>query len=153
VPASIGAMLARSMLSGEHADRDDRPRESYGGELFIMMIGAVFLAFSIAPTEEVLILAAGLSPLRTIGLIIASLTLMHAFVYAVEFRGQSRPGEAGGEFVRLTVSGYALAVLISAYVLWTFGRVDHLHPMEMLRGSVVLGFPAAIGAASARLIL
>jgi uncharacterized membrane protein len=56
-------------------------------------------------------------------------------------------------FLRFTVVGYALALLVSAYVLWTFGRYDSgafgVHVME----AIVLGFPAALGAAAARLII
>jgi putative integral membrane protein (TIGR02587 family) len=89
-------------------------------------------------------------------LAVVSLVQMHGFVYAVEFHGQhSRPDQAtvAGEFVRLTVVGYAMVLLISAYVLWTFGRTDGLASLEWVRATVVLGFPASIGAAAARLIL
>ena len=82
---------------------------------------------------------------------------MHAFVYAVEFRGQAAraPGAFGvwSEFLRLTVVAYALALLVCLYVLWSFGRSDGLAFGELLMQTVVLGFPAAIGAAAARLIL
>jgi uncharacterized membrane protein len=74
----------------------------------------------------------------------------------VEFRGQTRLA-AGispwSEFLRLTVVAYALALLICLYVLWTFGRADGLALPELLIEVVVLGFPAALGAAAARLIL
>ena len=156
VPASIGAMLGRTLLGGEHADEDQRPRETYSGELFIMAAGALFLSFSIAPTEEITQIGIGLSPWAIILLAMVSLVLMHAFVYAVEFRGQaSRPEGATilREFLRLSVVGYALALLISAYVLWTFGRTDGLGSAEMVSAAIVLGFPASIGAAAARLIL
>jgi putative integral membrane protein (TIGR02587 family) len=156
VPASFGAMLGRTLLGGEHADADARPRETYGGELFIMSAGALFLSFSIAPTEEVSQLAVRLGLGATIVLALVSLALMHAFVYAVEFHGQAaRPAGAtvASEFLRLTTVGYALVLLISGYVLWTFGRADGLDAIERLRATVVLGFPASIGAAAARLIL
>jgi putative integral membrane protein (TIGR02587 family) len=156
VPASLGAMLGRTLLGGERADEDQRPRSSYGGELFIMATGALFLSFSIAPTEEITQLALGLSPLGSALLVLVSLLQMHAFVYAVEFHGQAvRPegATAASEFVRLTVVGYVLALLISAYVLWTFGRTEGLDGFELLRATLVLGFPASIGAAAARLIL
>jgi uncharacterized membrane protein len=57
------------------------------------------------------------------------------------------------EFLRLTVVAYALALLLCLYVLWSFGRSDGLVIGELLMQTVVLGFPAAIGAAAARLIL
>jgi len=93
---------------------------------------------------------------HAVALVIVSLLLMHAFVYAVEFRGQ-RPIAEGispwSEFLRLTVVAYALALLVCLYVLWTFGRADGLPFPELLIETVVLGFPAALGAAAARLIL
>ena len=156
VPASIGAMLARSLLGGERADEDQTSRTTYGGELFIMGIGALFLSFSVAPTEEVTIIAISLTPWASVALPLVSLLLMHAFVYAVEFHGQaSRPEYAtiAGEFLRLTVVGYAIALVVSAYVLWTFGRTSGLGAAEFVRAAVVLGFPASIGAAAARLII
>jgi putative integral membrane protein (TIGR02587 family) len=156
VPASFGAMLGRTLLGGERVDQDRRPRETYGGELFIMAAGALFLSFSIAPTEEILQLAVRLAPWGTVLLALVSVGQMHVFVYAVEFHGQaSRPGDAtvAGEFLRLTVAGYALVLLICGYVLWTFGRTEGLDAFEVVRATVVLGFPASIGAAAARLIL
>jgi putative integral membrane protein (TIGR02587 family) len=156
VPASFGAMLGRTLLGGEHADEDRGRGETYGGELFIMGAGALFLSFSIAPTEEITLLAVGLGPGAAAVLAVVSLALMHVFVYAVEFHGQASRPEGGtvlGEFLRLTVVGYALALLISAYVLWTFGHTNGLDAVEMVRATVVLGFPTAIGAAAARLIL
>jgi len=155
VPASIGAMLARTILAGEHADADRRAQTTYGGEIFLMAIGALFLAFSVAPTSEVLLIAFALSPGKTIALALVSLVLMHAFVYAAEFRGQvARAGHvsAAAEFLRLTVPGYAVALVASGYLLWTFGRSDGLHAAEFARAAIVLAFPASIGAAAARLI-
>jgi uncharacterized membrane protein len=51
------------------------------------------------------------------------------------------------------VVGYLIALLVSAYVLWTFGRFEDTAWLIYLRQTVVLGFPAALGAAAARLIL
>jgi putative integral membrane protein (TIGR02587 family) len=114
------------------------------------------MAFNVAPTEEVVLIAQMMTAWHAVILVLASLALMHAFVYAVEFRGQTRLA-AGispwSEFLRLTVVAYALALLICLYVLWTFGRAQGLALEELLLETVVLGFPAAIGAAAARLIL
>ena len=57
------------------------------------------------------------------------------------------------EFFRLTVVAYAVALLVCLYVLWTFERAADLALPELLMEVVVLGFPAALGAAAARLIL
>jgi putative integral membrane protein (TIGR02587 family) len=97
-----------------------------------------------------------MSKWHAVVLLVVSLAVMHAFVYAVEFSGQatiSPRTSFAGAFVRFTVVGYALALVISLYVLWTFGRTDSTSIDEIIMAMVVLGFPAAIGAASARLIL
>ena len=155
VPASIGAMLARSQL-GQREEEVEERRDSYGGELFLAATGALFMAFNVAPTEEVVLIAQMMTAWHAVALVLASLALMHAFVYAVEFRGQTRLA-AGvspwSEFFRLTVVAYAVALLVCLYVLWTFERDAGLAFPELLMEVVVLGFPAALGAAAARLIL
>lgn len=157
VPGSIGAMLARSQL-GERSDDDDVERQdaSYGGELFLMAAGALFLSFNLAPTEEIILIAYQMSIAQEVVLMVLSLGLMHGFVYAVNFRGGGahRSDEPFiSLFARYTVVGYAIVLLVSAYILWTFGRTDDASLQEIISTSVVMGFPAAIGAAAARLVL
>jgi putative integral membrane protein (TIGR02587 family) len=157
IPASIGAMLARSQLGEREEQKDEeRRRDTYHGELFLATVGALFLAFNVAPTEEVVLISTMITGWSALALIGVSLAIMHAFVYAVEFRGQTSVHpelSVWSEFLRLTVVAYALALLVCLYVLWSFGRSDGLAFGELLMQTVVLGFPAAIGAAAARLIL
>lgn len=165
VPGSIGALLAQSILGqthgngeqsgGEDAARDDRP-PTYRSQLFLMAAGALFFAFNIAPTEEILTISYQMTPWHVLAMIATSLALIHAFVYALEFSGQEPipPGTPfWSVFLRFTVVGYALVLLISAYVLWTFGRLDDTAWTARLPAILVLGFPASVGAAAARLIL
>ena len=154
VPASIGAMASRRQL-GDSEDEDERP-DSYGGELFLMAAGALFLAFNVAPTEEMILIAFVMTPWHAIALVVVSLLAIHAFVYSLEFSGQEdRPG--GGGFWRsfwgYSVAGYGVALLMSLYVLWTFGRTDGVAPGEVAMMVTVLGLPSALGAAIARLIV
>jgi putative integral membrane protein (TIGR02587 family) len=157
VPASFGAVLASSQLGGEKSEEKERKRHAgYAAEVFFMTAGAVFLAFNVAPTEEMILIAFVMTPWHGMALAVASLLLMHAFVYAVNFRGTpSAPkGTPGWSlFLRYTVVGYAVALLVSAYVLWTFGRYEDSAVFTYLMEAVVLGFPASLGAAAARLIL
>jgi putative integral membrane protein (TIGR02587 family) len=157
IPASIGAMLARSQLGKRDEQKDEEQRrDTYHGELFLATVGALFLAFNVAPTEEVVLIASMMTGWQALALVGVSLAIMHAFVYAVEFRGQApvHPERSvWSEFLRLTVVAYALALLVCLYVLWSFGRTDGLALGELLIHTVVLGFPAAVGAAAARLIL
>jgi putative integral membrane protein (TIGR02587 family) len=155
VPGSIGAMFARSELGGRGTEKKKR-HAGYGGKIFIMAAGALFLGFNVAPTEEMVLIGHKMSPGHSILLVLASLLIMHAFVYAVEFRGQvALPPETPfwSALLRFTIVGYVVALLISVYVLWTFGRTEGMHFAQILQVIIVLGFPAAVGAAAARLIL
>ena len=161
VPAAIGATLAREQLTGgrpddaQPGDRGER-EPGFGGELFLMAVGALFLGLNVAPTEEPVLLSYMMGPWHEIGLVLASLVLMHGFVYAVEFPGQHRPLEGAtfaGVVVRYTVTGYVLVLLICWYLLWTFDRTAGLSTREIVSACIVLAFPSSIGAAAARLIL
>lgn len=157
VPASIGALLAQTQFGEEKAEGAARrlgPR--YASELFIMGVGALFLAFNLAPTEEMLALALRMTQAHALVLVALSLALMHAFVYGVAFHG--RPGghertPAWNLFLRFTIAGYAIALLLGAYILWSFGRLDGVSLLVAVKAVAVVGFPAGIGAAAARLIL
>jgi putative integral membrane protein (TIGR02587 family) len=156
VPGSIGAMFAQSQLGGGGNQKKKEWEAGYGGMIFIMAAGALFLAFNVAPTEEMVLIGHQMTAWHTLALALISLVLMHAFVYAVEFHGS--PSVASGTpfwsvFLRTTGVGYAVALLISFYILWTFGRTDGLALTEIASVLIVLGFPAAIGAAAARLII
>ena len=114
--------LGRSQLGGSEEDDDeddaggDEDGEAavtgYGGALFMMGIGALFLSLNVAPTEEMMLISYLMTPWHAVALIVLSLILMHAFVYAVSFEGQL-PGSDGpvwGDFVRFTAVGYVLWV-------------------------------------------
>lgn len=158
VPGSIGALLAQSEFSaeGERGRRKKERRDTYGGEMFFMVAGAIFLSLNVAPTEEMILISYQMTTWHTLLLCALTIVLMHAFVYSVDFRGESKvPHGVSGwsTFLRYTIVGYAICLLISAYVLWTFGRMSGLAFEEIVMTTVVLAFPAAIGAAAARLIL
>jgi putative integral membrane protein (TIGR02587 family) len=157
-PGSVGAMLARDQMSGAQDDRTNRRRQnpSYPMELFLMAAGAVFLGLNVAATEEMVLLAHMMQPVHEIALVLVSLAGMHAFVYAVEFAGKPHAHPEAtfwGLFVRFTVVGYAIVLLVALYLLWTFGRTDGAGLAEVVSAAIVLGFPCAVGAAAARLIL
>ncbi|WP_245282145.1 TIGR02587 family membrane protein [Rhizobium sp. LC145] len=172
VPASIGALLGRSQL-GAHRDGDEEeddkaekkgdhdivPNEmstSYGRELFLMGVGALFLSLNVAPTEEIILISYKMTPLHALALILLSIAIMHGFVYAVAFKGTHELSEETPwwhALFRFTLPGYMVAVLISIYVLWTFQRLDDAALTQVLMSVIVLSFPGAIGAAAARLIL
>jgi len=156
VPCSIGAILARRLLEVEETKKERRRREWYGAKIFLMGVGAVFLAFQLAPTEEMVLIGHRMTAWHAVALVVVSLCLMQAFICSVERRGRQRMLAADffwGVFFRFTIIGYSVAILLSLYVLWTFGRLDGAAASETIMATLVLGFPAALGAAAARLTL
>lgn len=151
-PASMGAMLANKQLQQDRPSGSKEDRAGYPGQLFLMGAGALFLAFNVAPTEEMLLIGFRMSPWHATALVFASLAAMHALVFTVGFAGQHESGGHLRAFTHFTLAGYGLGLLVSTYVLWTFGRLDG-GLSEAVRAIVVLGFPAALGAAIARLVV
>ncbi|MBW3577641.1 MAG: TIGR02587 family membrane protein [Actinobacteria bacterium] len=153
VPASIGAAIGRSQITAG-VDRARREIEGYGDEILLMGVGAIVLSFNIAPTDEIPLLALQVGTVRSLTLLVISVVLMHAIVYGVGFRGQHRSdAPVWSVFFGFTLAGYGVALLVSAYLLWLFGRFDDVALIVAATRTVVLALPAALGAAAARLLL
>ena len=160
VPMSFGAMIARKQLSGggdEPADEEAAVRGAgYGGQLFLMVAGALFLSFNVAPTEEMVLIAYMMSTWHLLALVLVSLLLLHLFVYRVGFAGQEEHPEGAGSlrtFFAYSIPGYGIALAVGLYVLWTFGRIDGTAIDQVAATMAVIAFPGALGAAIARLVV
>jgi len=161
VVAALGAMFAESLLGTDGSAAEEHNRErlrgaSYTGQIFLMLVGAVYLSMTLAATEEMILIAYQMTSWHAVALLLFSLVVMHGFVYAVKHqRGETGAAEESfaSVFLRFTVVGYTVALLISAYILWTFGRMDETGAEEIVKAIIVLGFPSALGASASRLIL
>lgn len=171
VPAAFGAILGRSQFGGagddeepDGADGDDSDDDGaaepaafdgYPGTLFMMIVGALYFSLNIAPTEEMVLISFKMTPWHGVVLILASLALMHGFVYGLGFHGGAGPEEGAGwsSFLRVTLVGYVLCLSISLFCLWIFGSLRGMGSEAVTMGVIVLAFPAALGAATARLVL
>ncbi|MEJ7624697.1 MAG: TIGR02587 family membrane protein [Pyrinomonadaceae bacterium] len=161
LPASLGSVLAQSLLMIDdkaHLEAENRKRRAtYAGQLFLMTAGAVFLSMSVAPTEEMILIGFKMTEWHTIAVLVISIAVMHAFIHAVEYSGHGNalsPDESEWSvFLRYTVVGYALVLVISYYILWTFGSLGGMDFTQQIKTAVVLGVPAAFGASASRLIL
>lgn len=150
-PASMGAILANKQLRGA-AGRQKEDRAGYLGQLFLMGAGALFFAYSVAPTEEMILIGFKMTAWHALALVGASLALLHLLVFSVGFAGQKDHEGQGLAFLHYTLAGYGVALLVGAYILWTFGRLDG-GLSEAVRSVAVVGLPAALGAALARLVV
>lgn len=158
VPAAIGALLARSQFAGgideeAGADREENNRDTYGSELFLMAIGALFIAFNVAPTEEMILIAYKMTPWHALALMVLSIGLLHVIVYSLGFAGQHPNERPWLAFAHFTLPGYAIALLVGLYAQWTFGHLDGQSSGQFAMTTAVLAFPGALGAGAARLLV
>jgi putative integral membrane protein (TIGR02587 family) len=161
VPAAIGALLADKQLNdGDAGDADGADhggeQRSYFGRLFIMMIGALFVALNVAPTEEMMVIAFQLSAWQAALLACVTLLMLHSLFFTIAFPGRrSRLGDASAVsvLIRYSCAGYGICVLSSAALLWVFGRLDGVSALEAIEFVIVLSFPAAIGAGLAHFVV
>jgi putative integral membrane protein (TIGR02587 family) len=154
VPASIGALLARDQLGGPAQEDKLRRWDRFGGELLVMTVGAMFLSITLAATDEMVLIAYRTTAWHAVGLALLTLLLMVSLEYASGAGNHSSGRLAKAAKVsRYTLAGYAIALTISCYMLWSFGRLDGLGGAVACKAVVVLALPAGLGAGASRLIV
>jgi putative integral membrane protein (TIGR02587 family) len=157
--AAVGFSVGSAQLGSGGPETGKGSKESgqrgLGNHIFIAACGAVLFAANVAPTEEIVIIAmeTGAGPL--IGLAVLSLAVGAGVLYYMDFKAadQLAHAESTLDVVTGAVSTYAVALAASAAILWFFGRFDHASAALCAREVIVLGFPAALGAAAGRLLI
>lgn len=166
VTAAIGVSVGSAQLgsSGGGGKGDDQGMKrteaspgALGGQIVLATCGAVLFASNVAPTEEIVMIAAEASPRKVLGLALLSLGLCALILFYSDFRGADRvhPQDERGwkTVVSRTVLNYAIALVASAFILWFFGRFTGTSLAAGLAQTVVLGVAAALGATAGRLLL
>lgn len=152
VPASFGAAIARSQLVAE-AGRGRREVAGYPYEILLMAVGAGLVAFNVAPTDEVVVIAARVGDWQGAAVAGTSIVALHAIVYLLGFRGQHRSeAPTWSVLFGYTLVGYAVTLAVCAALLWAFSRTAAPVGVVAVR-TVVLAVPGVLGAGAARLIL
>lgn len=176
-PFSLGVAVANSALSG---DRDGRERTSRNNvsngqkhlsshsktkaeinatltDIGATLIGAVFIAFSISPTEEVPMLASAMTPPWLLATMAASLLISYGIVFVSGLTNQAKRQQQQGLFQRPiseTVMSYLVSLLAAALMLWFFHQLSIDDPWTVwLSHTIVLGLPATIGGAAGRIVV
>ena len=170
VPFSLGVAFSRSLLSGDaevdldarkgHASSQQSPQKTIVwqatiADLVATLMGALFIAFSIAPTDEVTFLAASASPLWLLIIMGASLLISYGIVFASEITNYQQRLQQPGIFQTPqseTAISYLVSLFIGMLMLWFFHQLTFSDPWFLwLRYGIILGLPASIGGAAGRL--
>ena len=173
VPFSLGAALAGAFLSGDrwsssnNQDSDKQRNGSNPGkksnfnvtlaDIGATLIGAMIIAFNIAPTDEIPMLDAAIAPPRLLAIIAVSLVISYGIVFQAGFTTQKQRRQQKGIFQRPlseTVMSYLVSLFASAFMLFFFHRLSFDDPWTLwLSRTLVLGLPATIGGAAGRLAI
>lgn len=173
MPFAIGVGMASHFLRGDRTADDDDDGDGDGSgaggpaddeginatlvDVGATLLGAVFIAFNIAPTDEVPMLTAAMSPAWICGVVAVSLLVSYGIVFAAGFGSQEDRRRSAGIIqhpITETVFCYLLALVAAAFMLWFFQRWEPGDPFDMvLHQTIVLGLPAAVGGAAGRLVV
>ncbi|MGB3788115.1 MAG: TIGR02587 family membrane protein [Phormidesmis sp.] len=176
VPFSLGVTLARSALER----RRPRQRRTLDAEsmlpvtlrstmqnsvgsalgntlidIDVTLIGAIVIAFSIAPTEEIAIIAAGMPSWWLLLVMGASLTISYIIVFASGFTDRTERTQRGLLLspITETLLTYIVVLVASALMLVFFQQLTGNDPwQEWLGDVIVLGLPASVGGAAGRIL-
>ncbi|HSG38553.1 MAG TPA: TIGR02587 family membrane protein [Thermoanaerobaculia bacterium] len=166
VTVAIGVSVGSAQLGGNGGDNGDGDQGMAGkgegglglpGQIALAACGAVLFASNVAPTEEIVMIAAEASPWKVLGLALLSLALSALILFYSDFRGSDRlvPREERGPATVLSriVLHYSVALVVSAFILWFFGRFNGASLPVCVAQIVVLGVAASLGASVGRLLL
>lgn len=165
IGVSVGSAQLGSIGGGGKGDGDQGMKRAddspdvvgLPGQVALAACGAVLFASNVAPTEEIVMIAAEASPWKVLGLSLISLGLCALVLFYSDFRGSDRahPDDERGwtTVVSRTFLNYAVALTASAFILWFFGRFSGASLTACLAQVVVLGVAAALGASAGRLLL
>ncbi|HEY9653072.1 MAG TPA: TIGR02587 family membrane protein [Coleofasciculaceae cyanobacterium] len=173
VPFSLGAALAGAFLSGdrwsssnsqdsdnhkEPANHKHQPKVNATlADIGATLIGAMIIAFNIAPTDEVPMLNASVSPPWLLVIVTTSLLISYGIVFEAGFTTQKQRRQQQGLFQRPiseTVASYLVSLFAAALMLLFFHKLSFDDPWTLwLSYTLILGLPATIGGAAGRLAI
>ena len=168
VPFAMGVAFSRSLLTGEaevkdSSNKNDRTQgdrrkiiwKDTIADFSATLIGALFIAFSIAPTDEITVLAASASPLELLIVMAASLLISYGIVFASNIANYQQRYQQQGLFQSPqseTVISYLVSLVAGILMLWFFQKLTLSDPWFIwMRYSIILALPASIGGAAGRL--
>ncbi len=167
IPIAFGVSLAGSQLAAPGDDSDAGQEEqgsvaADGAEigpfsrLVVAAGGALLFALNVAPTEEPMLLGVEAAWGLLVLVVLASLAMTLAIVFYADFRGgRSHPGDGRllDRPATETLAAYAVSLLVSYVLLWSFGRTDGVSLAAIAGQTVMLAIVASFGAAAGRLLV
>lgn len=159
MPCAIGVGLANGLLRREANDEQEAEQRSFWHATLIdaggTMLGATVVGLSIAPTDEVGVIAASLPPWWLWLIMVASLLISYVIVFQAEFGDHQQRRRERGLFqspLSETIASYIISLVFALVTLRVFNQLGagtSLH--QVIDYTIVLGLPATVGGAAGRL--
>jgi putative integral membrane protein (TIGR02587 family) len=166
-PFTLGVALANQFLKKDepragtpehgHTPRKGKALNATLSDIGATLIGAMIIAFNIAPTDEIPMLAAKVSGLCLLAVMGTSLLVSYCIVFAAGFTHQQQRQQHRGIFQRPlseTIAAYLVSLIAAMLMLLFFEKIRLDDPWQLwLSLTVLLGLPASIGGAAGRLAI
>lgn len=165
VTVAIGISVGKSQLGGDNDENEedileDKEQKSSHHPLIrsinLALCGAILVASNVAPTEEIIQIALESDTFKVLIIAVLSIAMGGAVLYHINFKGAKQwviEPDNHWDILAGTLVMYAVALVSSAFMLWFFNRFDGISVYGMVAQTVVLGFPATLGASAGRLLI
>lgn len=167
ITVAIGISVGKSQLGsdnsaedenddGENEENERLKKPDLMRAMGIALCGTILVASNVAPTEEVVVIAMEADYYKLLLIALLSLSIGGAVLYFINFTGTEEIALKPNHHLKAlfgTLIMYAIALSSSAFMLWFFGRFAGLGVDGIVAETVVLGFPASLGASAGRLLI
>jgi putative integral membrane protein (TIGR02587 family) len=161
IPCAIGAALAMTQFRPRDGDRRNVDRRidrlsQDRQKILATLVGAVFFAFNVAPTEEPWLMTIEAEPYHFPLIVVFSLVVSYVIVFEADFAERPRgytTGSLGNPHAETMVS-YLISLAVSYVFLVGFGHIDAETPVyAQVAGTVMLGYVTTIGGSAGRVLV
>ncbi len=137
---------------GKNDENENDRSDNIWKFLILSICGGVLIAAPVAPTQEILVLAAESSNIKLLLMVVISL-LLSAIVLFSDFKGSVKSKTTISQIILGVITVYLAAVLVATGFLWIYDRLSGFGFHIILAEIIVLAIPATIGASVGRLLL
>lgn len=140
---------------GVSEESEEETGPSYFPQLALALCGSVLFAANVAPTDEIQVIAGESPPGKLLLVSLFSILIGSLILHFAEFRNAGRYVVKDTVLLatRGVVTTYAIALMVSSALLWSFGKLDGEPWSHCFAQVIVLGLPAILGASAGRLLL
>lgn len=152
---AIGVAVGSTQLGDDPDEEEPASETGVLHELAYSILGAIIIVSGFTPTAEVMVTSLEAPPWAPAGVAVLSFVLALGIVSYISFNGTGRLKDgtyAGGPIGDAFVT-YAIAILVSAALLWGVGRFEGMGAGACVFMTVYLAWPATLGASAGRFLL